>query len=64
MLGLYNPFTLSGNIIVNGVAASVQSEWFLDSAADKFGMASMLPDIYQVRSVYVWLVHHLANQIC
>ena len=46
--GLYNPITLTGSIIVDGVAASVHSDWFLDELADATGMTSYLPMAYQV----------------
>ena len=49
--GLYNPLTLSGTIVVNGVAASAHSEWFLDGLVP----TSWLPIVYQV--------HHLASPI-
>jgi len=45
--GIYNPFTLSGSIVVNGVVASSHSDWFLDDIAAKYGWTSMLPAIYQ-----------------
>ena len=47
--GLYNPITLSGSIIVDGVAVSVHSDWFLDASASAAGMTHMLPAAYQVR---------------
>ncbi|GIL49726.1 hypothetical protein Vafri_5999 [Volvox africanus] len=46
--GLYNPFTLGGTVMVEGVAASCHSDWFLDSAVDMLGVdAGILPPIYQ-----------------
>ncbi|XP_024537580.1 warthog protein 6 [Selaginella moellendorffii] len=56
-LGLYNPLTLSGNILVNNVVASVHSEWFLDSLFDALGASEYLPYAYQsllapVRALY------------
>ena len=47
-VGLFNPLTLSGTIIVNGAVASVHSEWFLDSAFDTIGGPDLLPAAYQV----------------
>lgn len=45
--GLFNPYTLSGNIIVNGVVASAHSSWILDRFA--FGQSHQsLPEVYQV----------------
>nr|PNR26589.1 hypothetical protein PHYPA_030070 [Physcomitrium patens] len=46
--GLYNPFTLGGTIIVNGVAASAHSEWFLDGAFDALGLTHWIPSAYQM----------------
>lgn len=37
--GLYNPFTPSGRLLVNGVAASCHSRWFADAAFDRLGSA-------------------------
>ena len=31
--GLFNPYTLSGSIVVDGVAASCHSSWILDGVA-------------------------------
>jgi len=45
--GLYNPFTMDGNIIVDGVLVSSHSEWFLDGIADQFGITGLLPSVYQ-----------------
>merc|ERR1711988_538623 len=45
--GIYNPFTLQGDIVVNGVLASVHSDWFLDSIAAVTGTTSYLPGTYQ-----------------
>ena len=48
MQGLYNPFTLGGNIIVDGVVASSHSWWFADAAFDALGLpTSWLPQLYQ-----------------
>jgi len=46
MAGLYNPYTQSGNIIVDGVVASSHSEWFLDSQMPA-SMIQYLPAMYQ-----------------
>jgi hypothetical protein len=48
MQGLYNPYTLGGTIIVDGVVASSHSWWFADAAADALGLpTSVLPALYQ-----------------
>ncbi|XP_024535844.1 warthog protein 4 [Selaginella moellendorffii] len=56
-VGLYNPLTLSGSIMVNNVLASTHSEWFLDSIFDAVGATEYLPYAYQavlapVRAIY------------
>lgn len=45
--GLYNPLTLGGTIIIDGVATSVHSEWFLDPLFEKLGLVAWLPAAYQ-----------------
>ncbi|XP_024534947.1 uncharacterized protein LOC9658011 [Selaginella moellendorffii] len=60
--GLYNPLTLQGTIVVNGVAASVHSEWFLDALFDALGLTVYLPAAYQAilspaRLLYTLLGH-------
>jgi hypothetical protein len=55
--GLYNPFTLGGTIIVNGVVASTHSKWFLDSAFKFPQLTHWLPAAYlmvlfPVRALY------------
>ena len=44
--GLYNPYTLNGNIVVNGVLASAHSEWILDEYTPK-SLQKYLPALYQ-----------------
>ncbi|KAG5175714.1 hypothetical protein JKP88DRAFT_159396, partial [Tribonema minus] len=46
--GLWNPYTLSGTIVANGVVASSHSAWFADGAFDSLSLPfSALPGIYQ-----------------
>jgi hypothetical protein len=47
--GLFNPFTASGTIVVDGVVASVQSKWFADAAMDRLGLTHAIPALYQAR---------------
>jgi hypothetical protein len=46
--GLYNPYTMTGTIVINGGVASVHSDWFLDGVFDKMGLTHLLPAAYQV----------------
>lgn len=46
--GLYNPFTLGGTIIVNGVVASTHSDWFLDDFFEALDLVHWLPAVYQM----------------
>jgi len=53
--GLFNPYTLSGSIVVDGVAASCHSSWALDGLFELTGIS--VPDGYQaafapVRAMY------------
>ena len=47
--GLFNPFTASGTIVVDGVVASVQSRWFADDVMDRLGLTHAIPALYQAR---------------
>lgn len=52
--GLYNPFTLSGTILVDGVLASVHSEWFLDNAwGEALGLTPFLPTDVTRQALYI-----------
>lgn len=46
--GLWAPYTSRGTIVVNGVVASVHSEWILDGLLETLGRPDLLPAIYQV----------------
>jgi len=48
--GLFNPYTLSGNIVVNGVAASAHSSWILDQLIPAT-LTKYVPALYQ--SIFV-----------
>jgi hypothetical protein len=46
--GVYNPYTMNGQIVVDGVVASSHSRWILDSVwPDSLIDSSWLPSIYQ-----------------
>merc|ERR1712014_128848 len=44
--GMYNPYTLTGNMIVNGAAVSAHSSWIFDSWMPT-SLTASLPAIYQ-----------------
>ena len=46
-MGLFNPYTPSGTIVVNDVLASVYSRWFLDDVCNLLGCVAHLPTLYQ-----------------
>lgn len=46
--GLWAPYTRHGTIVVNGVVASVHSDWILDSLLESMGRPDLLPLVYQV----------------
>ncbi len=48
--GLFNPFTATGTIVVDGVVASVQSKWFADDVMDALGLTHAVPALYQARA--------------
>lgn len=56
--GLYNPYTLSGKIIVNGVVASAHSNWILDDWTPA-SMSQYLPAVYQVMFLPGRVLYHI-----
>jgi len=58
--GLYNPYTLSGKIVVNGVVASAHSNWVFDDWTPS-AMARYLPAVYQVLFLPGRLLYQLAG---
>ena len=46
--GLWNPYTLSGRIVVDDVVVSAHSEWLLDPILDYLAGTHLLPAVYQV----------------
>lgn len=58
--GLFNPYTLSGNIIVDGVVASAHSRWILDDWVPTSATAS-LPAVYQAMFFPGRVLYHLAG---
>jgi len=59
--GVYNPFTMDGSIVVNGIVASSHSDWFLDGIAQAMGVTSMLPSIYQATLLPARGLYHLVG---
>jgi hypothetical protein len=45
--GLFNPYTLGGTLVVDGVLASAHSSWLLDAAAARLGLSHLLPGAFQ-----------------
>jgi hedgehog protein len=45
--GLFNPYTLGGTVVVDGVLASAHSSWLLDGAAAALGLTQALPATFQ-----------------
>ncbi|KAK9816191.1 hypothetical protein WJX74_006201 [Apatococcus lobatus] len=62
-VGLYNPYTPSGSIFVNGVLASVHSRWFLDDACDLLGCVAHLPTLYQAAMLPIRFICFLVTLI-
>lgn len=56
--GLYNPYTLSGKIVVNGVVASAHSNWILDDLTPST-MSQYLPAAYQVMFLPGRVLYHI-----
>lgn len=56
--GLYNPYTAAGTIVVDGVAATVHSRWFLDASFDRLGLTAHIPAAYQA-SFPAWILSWL-----
>lgn len=57
--GLFNPYTMSGNIIVNNVSVSTHSEWIFDPVFDALGLTSWLPSVYQLKVYPLRVLVHL-----
>lgn len=58
--GLYNPYTLSGKLVVNGVVASAHSDWVLDEWTPST-MSRYLPAVYQVMFLPGRLLYQLVG---
>ena len=58
-VGLHNPYTMSGSLIVDGFAVSAHSEWFLE---DYVG-ARYIPSIYQMLLSPIRLLHSHAPHV-
>lgn len=58
--GLFNPYTLSGKIVVNGVVASAHSEWILDSLMPLV-YRRHLPAVYQAMFLPGRWLYHLVG---
>ena len=54
--GMFNPYTINGRIVVDGVVASAHSDWFLDPLAPSFAVP-YLPATYQALLSPLQLLH-------
>merc|ERR1711966_279148 len=61
--GISNPFTLHGELVVNGVVASSHSEWFLDSIAESLGLVHLLPSAYQLVLAPARGLYHMVGPV-
>jgi len=59
-LGLYNPYTLSGTIVVNGVVGSAHSKWILDPLTPD-SLMMHVPAIYQTLFLPGRWLYHIAG---
>jgi len=53
--GLYNPISLSGDMIVQGVVMSCWSDWFLEG----FLSGAIIPSVYQAITFPIRLLYHV-----
>lgn len=60
--GLYNPYTLGGTIVVNGVVASTHSDWFLDAPFQFLGLTHWLPAVYQLVLLPVRMLYRVLGK--
>lgn len=45
--GLFNPYTMGGSVVVDGVLASSHSSWLVDGIAARMGVSHLLPSFFQ-----------------
>ena len=57
--GLYNPYTLGGMIVVDGVIASSHSAWVMDSLMDAVGLTHWVPATYQLLFAPIRALYHI-----
>ena len=53
---------MSGTIIVDGVVASVHSDWFLDPMFDSMGFTHLLPSTYQLLLTPVRMLYSIMGK--
>lgn len=58
--GMYNPYTLSGSIVVNRMLASAHSSWILDEWTPE-ALSQYLPGVYQALFFPGRLMYHAAG---
>lgn len=59
--GLFNPYTVSGKIIVNDVLASAHSEWILDNYVPE-ALVRHLPAIYNALFIPMRIIYYLSGE--
>ncbi|KAI8462767.1 MAG: hint module-domain-containing protein [Monoraphidium minutum] len=59
--GLFNPYTLGGSIVVDGVLASAHSGWLVDGAAAALGASHRLPAFFQALLAPLRGLYHAAG---
>eukprot|EP00746_Dinoflagellata_sp_MGD_P131925 gnl/MRDRNA2_/MRDRNA2_65660_c0_seq1.p1 gnl/MRDRNA2_/MRDRNA2_65660_c0~~gnl/MRDRNA2_/MRDRNA2_65660_c0_seq1.p1 ORF type:complete len:551 (+),score=86.21 gnl/MRDRNA2_/MRDRNA2_65660_c0_seq1:29-1681(+) len=60
--GLYNPYTLSGNLVVDGVVSSAHSNWILDDLTPA-SCIGLLPSVYQVLFFPGQILYHILSLV-
>jgi len=59
--GLFNPYTLGGTIVVDGVLASAHSSWLVDPVAKALGLSRFLPAFFQAAFTPLRLLYAAAG---
>jgi hypothetical protein len=57
--GLFNPYTMCGLIVVDGVVASAHSHWVFDGIMDVVGLTHKIPALYQALFAPVRMLYRM-----